>query len=500
MNIMNPAIYGAEDYHVSRFRCEYLVIGSGPGGSVAAARLAESGKDVILMEEGGHYPTESFTTNPGEMTDRLYRNGGVFPFLGSPTMAFAEGCCAGGGSVINGGLIWRTPPWILDEWRESYGLEGYSQEDLTPHFETVERDLHVQRHSPESPGNLDSIVLTNGADKLGWKWVWVPRAIKGCINENLCPTGCMEGAKQSMLQTYIPRALSKGARLFSDCRAVKIRHSGGIAHSVQAVARGATSSKETSIQFDHLFVAGGSVQTPHLLKRSGLSRKAGQKLEFHFNLKIVALFENELFAEEGTIFTTQVQEFERDGILICASNLRPGYVAMTLSHFGNEVINHVLADYARSAIYVAMTRPKSKAHIMSNFGDHPFVRWRFEPDDFEDAKSALRYTAEVLFASGATELYMPIGHSGPVHSNGEAQDLLAKTKPGQLELITVHAMASCSMGPNQSSSVVDLDGRLWNMKNVIVADASVLPSNVGESPQGTIMAVVHEIMNRHLGA
>ena len=59
-------------------------------------------------------------------------------------------------------------------------------------------------------------------------------------------------------------------------------------------------------------------------------------------------------------------------------------------------------------------------------------------------------------------------------------------------------MASCPMGPSAEDSVVRPDGRLWNMKNVFLADASILPSNIGESPQGTIMAFAHEVIGRHL--
>ena len=59
-------------------------------------------------------------------------------------------------------------------------------------------------------------------------------------------------------------------------------------------------------------------------------------------------------------------------------------------------------------------------------------------------------------------------------------------------------MDSCPMGPDPTTSVVNLDGKLWNMNNILVTDASILPSNIGESPQETIMAFAHEIVNRHL--
>lgn len=494
---MTNSIFSSEDYTKDKYSCQYLVVGTGAGGSVAGALLAEKGYDVIFLEEGGYYPTESYSSNISEMTSRLYRNQGVFPFIGKPTIAFAEGSCVGGGTVINGGLIWRTPPWVLDEWHNDRGLEGYGMEDLTAHFETVENDLHVIRHDLEENENLDSLKVFEASKRLKWKSVMVPRAVKNCDNRNQCPTGCPTGAKQSTLETYLPRALKSGARIFSGCRAIKIVHSSNKATKV-IVSLSGNRSRHIEISFNHLVIAGGAVQTPHLLSRSGLSNLAGRNLQFHMNLKIVARFKDRINAERGTMFTVQVQEFEREGLLIMASNIKPHYIAMTLSHYSNDTIDSALEDYEKLGIFVAMIRPRSSAHIISRLGDNPIVLYRFAPEDLPGIKTALRKTAGLLFEGGAIELYMPVAGIGPVRSLNELERKLDDITPAKLEIITVHVMASCPMGPDPASSVINPDGKLWNMKNILITDASMLPSNIGESPQGTIMAFAHEIMNRHI--
>lgn len=493
---MSNSILSREDYTKNTYSCQYLVVGTGAGGSVAGALLAESGHDVIFLEEGGYYPTESYTSSISEMTAQLYRNQGVFPFLGKPSIAFAEGCCVGGGTVINGGLIWRTPPWVLDEWQNVYGLKGYGQRDLEKHFETVEKDMYVVREEHEEKENLDSQKLLKASEQLGWKFVMVPRAVKDCKNMNLCPTGCPSGAKQSTLETYIPRAIKNGARIFSRCRADKVITSGRKAKKITARVMG-SKSKHIEIAFDHLVLAGGAVQTPHLLRRSRISGLAGRQLQFHMNLKVVARFRERLNAEQGTIFTVQVQEFEREGVLITASNTKPHYIAMALSHYGNDVINSVLDYYQNMGIFAVMIRPKSEAHIISRFGDQPIVLYRFAPDDLSKIKIALRRTAAILFQAGAIELYMPIAGIGKVTSLHELDHRLDVVTPERLEIITVHVMASCAMGTDPASSVVNPDGKLWDMENILLTDASILPSNIGTSPQGTIMAFAHEIINRH---
>lgn len=495
--MMTNSIFSREDYTKNSYSCQYLVVGTGAGGSIAGALLSESGRDVIFLEEGGYYPTESYTSNIGEMTALLYRNQGVFPFLGKPSIAFAEGCCVGGGTVINGGLIWRTPPWVLDAWQNDYGLKGYGQKDLEKYFETIEKDMHVVREESEENKNLDSQKLLKASEQLGWKYVMVPRAVKECKNMNLCPTGCPTGAKQSALETYIPRALESGARIFSRCRAAKIIRSNGKAEKIIARVMG-NESRHIEISFDHLVLAGGAIQTPHLLRRSGISNIAGHNLQFHMNLKIIARFNDRLNAEQGTIFTVQVQEFEREGILITASNMKPHYLAMALSHYGNKVINSALENYENFGIFAVMVRPKSIAHITSRLGDQPLVSYRFDPDDLSKIKVALKRTATILFQAGAVELNMPIAGFEIVTSLYELDKKLEGIKHQDLEIITVHVMASCPMGHNPDTSVVNPDGNLWNMKNILATDASILPSNIGTSPQGTIMAFVHEIINRHI--
>jgi choline dehydrogenase-like flavoprotein len=76
--------------------------------------------------------------------------------------------------------------------------------------------------------------------------------------------------------------------------------------------------------------------------------------------------------------------------------------------------------------------------------------------------------------------------------------VLVRARPADFDLVTVHVMSSCAMGADDRRFVVDLDGKVRGMKNVIVSDASILPSSFGESPQGTIMAFAHEVMDHHL--
>jgi choline dehydrogenase-like flavoprotein len=401
----------------------------------------------------------------------------------------------GGGSVVNGGLLWRTPPWVLEQWEREHGLKGYTSENLLRHFTEIENRLHVVPHTMGNAGNLDSIVLAQGADRLNWKYAMARRALINCKNTNQCPTGCPSGAKQSMLETYLPEALNNGASLFSGLRALQIESTGRKAKRVIAKT---LDQRTMIIDFDHLELAAGAIQTPHLLRRSRLSKTAGGKLEFHINLNILARFNQAIDAYNGTMFTVQVQEFEKDGLLFMASNISPNYMELTLAHLETNIINEALENHSYYVIYAAMIRPNSKARIVSWLGDQPLVFYKFEPSDIELIKDALTKASKLLFASGAKEIILPKIGTGTFKTFEGVQRALETISPKCLELQTLHVMSSCPMGQGREDAIVDLQDRLNEFDNIFICDASVLPTNIGESPQGTIMAFAYEIILRHL--
>ena len=113
-------------------RCEIVVVGSGPGGAITACLLAESGREVLLLEEGAfHQPGACVPFSLEEMLGK-YRNGGQTVALGKSKVAYVEGRCVGGGSEINSGLYHRTPDDILNFWRSEFDVQGLTPGELLP--------------------------------------------------------------------------------------------------------------------------------------------------------------------------------------------------------------------------------------------------------------------------------------------------------------------------------------------------------------------------------
>ena len=98
--------------------CDVVVVGSGAGGAVAAATLAEAGLDVVVLEAGEAYDRDSYPSDPLEAIASLYRDGGLTVAEGRPPIPVPVGRAVGGTTVINSGTCFRAPEPVLDHWRE----------------------------------------------------------------------------------------------------------------------------------------------------------------------------------------------------------------------------------------------------------------------------------------------------------------------------------------------------------------------------------------------
>ncbi len=182
-----------------------------------------------------------------------------------------------------------------------------------------------------------------------------------------------------------------------------------------------------------------------------------------------------------------------------ASTLQPHLLVTTAGHFGNTTINHLLANYDRTGIYVAMIKPQSTGKIMAVPGASPIVRYGFDPSDSPTIQNALMRMSTLLFEAGAEEVYLPLRGSRALHSIDDVRRELETFNHKKVEIVSVHGMSSAPMGGNPDQAAVRPDGALWEESDVLVCDASILPSSTGESPQGTIMAMVRESLSRQPG-
>jgi choline dehydrogenase-like flavoprotein len=458
---------------------QVAVLGSGPGGAITAALLAERGFDVVLLEEGGNRPLESCEPfSVGEMIQK-YRNGGLTPAFGRPKVAYVEGCTAGGGSEINSGLYHRTPPEILEHWRKKFALDAGDAEMLS-HFEACERDVSVGL----SPGVLPkaSLKLQEGASKLGWEAREIPRwfAYDGGVDS----AGIATGQRQSMTRTFLKRFEKAGGTIESGVRALKIT-SQNHRFRIETARSGAIGGE--SFECEKVFVSCGAIGTPLLLKRSGISGAFGRGLQMHPTIKVVAEFDEEVNSEAMGVPVHQVKEFAPAFSFGCSISSKP-YLALALLDHPEE-LPKLEFKWKRMAIYYAMIVPVAEGSVNAVPGYRDaIVRFHLTPSDQHLLATALRKLSELLFAAGAVRLMPSISGFGMLENPSELSRIPTTLPKSFTNLMTIHLFSSCRMGENPSLCSADSLGRVRGLANLHIADASLLPSAPGVNPQGSVMA------------
>ncbi len=490
MNRALPAgVFGPEDYGKAvKLDVGVLVIGSGAGGGVIAAELAEAGYDVVVVEEGPWARTEDFRPEARRTIQTLYRDGGASMSIGNPPVIFSEGRVVGGSTVINGGMSWRTPDAILERWVRDDGIEHGDPTSMAPYFERVEHFINVAYQDPES-ASRDNELLKEGADKLNWKVIPNLRNQNHCAGTNNCAWGCPTGAKQSVLVTYVPRALRFGARIYTGIRVDRLTFDGTRATGIEGRVVGGGS---VSIRARAVIVACGAIQTPVLLKRSGLrsaSGRIGTDLSLHPNTKVQALFDDDVDGWKGVHQGYQVREFQEEGVLFAAVNLPPGILAMTAPHFGRDLLD-LMTNYNKVLNAGLLLEDESTGRVRVGPGGIPLPFYSLSHRDAERLVNATLTLCELLFTAGARKIAAPFDGTEELKGPDDVKRLRGyRVKRSALELFTVHMMGTARMGNDPKRHVCDSWGKVYGAEGLWVSDASLFPSPIGVNPMETIMAL-----------
>ena len=135
------------------------VIGSGPGGAVAAAILAQAGLKVVLLEKGPFVAQEQINFRVLDMSNRF---GHVETTSGYRAVLY-QGSAVGGSSMIFGAVAMKPKQFVFDEWREKSGVTEITAEALEPHYQHIGEVMSVTRQTT----NLENRPQCRGAENGG---------------------------------------------------------------------------------------------------------------------------------------------------------------------------------------------------------------------------------------------------------------------------------------------------------------------------------------------
>ncbi|MBU6161928.1 MAG: GMC family oxidoreductase [Myxococcales bacterium] len=490
------------DYRTNKvFDTDILIIGTGAGGAVVGAELAEAGFDVTFVEEGSYVPTSSFSPYSSWSVSRLYRDGGATVILGRPPIPYMEGRAVGGSTVINGGMCYRAPEDILGDWQKVTGSRDLGPEAMESLFERVEKTVHAKRHHVAAVGN-DSRLMAAGARHMGWKVEINSRNQESCVGANNCVLGCPTGAKQSTLVTYMPRAMQAGARLLTEVRIHRLRIQNG--RCVGAVGRAVhpeTRKADTRVEIRAraVVVACGGVQTPNLLLRHRVGRPSGQlgrNFLCHPNAKVLAVYPHEVNAWQGVNQWCQIREFHNEGILFAENFVPPSALAASIPYHGQKAWE-LMQRYNHMVMSGVLVEDSKPGRIHRGLFGTAMPVYNITDYDHQRFLKGIRLLASMHFEMGAEQVILPFLNQPVARSIDDLKDIeRLQTKAETLELFTVHLMGTARMGSRPEESVVDLSGQLWDLPGAYVADASLFPTAIGVNPQITIMALATRIAGR----
>ena len=482
--------------------CDVVVVGSGSGGAVIAAQLAEAGRRVIVLEEGPYYaPHEYARFTPMESLRRQWREAGLLAAFGvgdTPIVSLAVGRCVGGSSVLTGGVCFRIPSEVHDVWVNDLGLEELSERRLEEAYDDVEKRIEVREVPPEMRSHATRRFVA-GAESLGIKMRSIRRNMVGCQGNGQCNTGCPVEAKRSVDVSYLPSAFAHGARVVSDSLVERVTIEHGRATGVEGRLIDLITG-EPSLRFrvraKVVVLACGTLHTPLVLMRSGVgkaSKAVGSHVTIHPAVRVCAQFDDPVDGHVGAMQPVYSDDFASDGITLVGVHPPPNILAAALPGIGGAHRARVRKMRAIGSIG-GMVHDEGGGRVRMGPGREPILWYRMAPRDLARVRRLITILGEIAFASGAHTVFPPVFGVPGINSLRELRRLEHEPMDARrIECMAFHPLGSARIGRDPSSSVVSLSGECHDVQGLYVADGSVLPTSIGVNSQVPVLAMATRI-------
>ncbi|WP_434515989.1 GMC family oxidoreductase N-terminal domain-containing protein [Dechloromonas sp. ARDL1] len=486
---------------------DVVIVGSGAGGGVTAEILTNTGLKVIIVEEGPLRTSSDFHMRESDAYPALYQESAARK-TADKAINILQGRCVGGSTTVNWTSSFRTPPATLHWWQTAHGLRSLTVEALAPWFYAMEMRLHIGTW-PVAP-NANNSLLAAGAAKLGIPTHPMRRNVKRCWDLGYCGMGCPTNAKQSMLLTTLPVALSKGATLYSRLRAERLVFAGRRVDYLEAQALAADGlhpgAARIKLRARHVVLAGGAINSPALLLRSKAPDPAGltgTRTFLHPTVISSALFDAPVRAHAGAPQSVYSDHFLDDlpidgplGYKLEVPPLHPVLFATTLQGWG-ESHRRLMEQFDRCQTVLALLRdgfhPDSRGgRVRLRDDGSPLLDYPLNDPIWDGVRRALITMAEIQFAAGARWV-TPVHETAPGWSNWrDAKAGLAALPLAPLvcRMVSAHVMGGCAMADSPERGLTDDSGRHFHVDNLSIHDGSVFPTSIGANPQLSIYGLV----------
>ncbi len=520
-------------------RYDVVVIGSGYGGGVAAARLSaivpgKARRSVCVLERGRELRAGDFPSEPWQLALELrtpLTPGGLFEYVDAGDIETVVGNGLGGTSLINASVMLTPEPRVFQEPAWPRGLP-----DLAPHYASARAMLQPIPHPspPVKATLLRNAVAAVAADaRVAAPPIdTVPLAVNfkdryaradtgnvqdGCIDCGACVTGCNVTAKSTVDMTYLSVAERQGAEIYVETEVLGLDPD-ATTSDVRVHVRDVRTGDVSVLVARQVVLAAGVLGSFKLLRKSasdhGLAVSAALGTRFTGNGDILGLgYDTDEPGEPaaGPTITTRVT-YNTDPDVTKHFILEDGGVPQAVNALLRAALPfvdrrappqgggffHHLRDWVRTgADVVGLTGFGALRRSIMYFGmgtESSTGTLRLEGDAI---KVDWPGVANEEFAARIDEQMRALTFAlgGSYVKNPEPRSFLRD------KLITAHPLGGCPMGDDPASAVVDTDGALFGYAGrVFVADGSIVPTALGLNPALTIAALAEHIAARIVAA
>lgn len=482
-----PPTLSFEELSDSSQNHDVIVIGSGPGGSMAAMRFAEAGYSVMVLEQGKCPSPKIDTFN--KATDSYYGLGGWTGAIakGVRFIPILFGRNIGGSSVVGGGAwVWPTEKLI-----SQLAPSENEKEELLKHADLVSK-LYGAAPADQELAGLQNRSMEKGCAKVGLPRIPITR---NAINRGGVATtraGGFGALKLSADRTALNQAVRLGAKVLSGCVVKKVLLShDGVAKGVEVK----DVKRKVRIAANKLvIVSGGAIGTPLLLRWSGLKNRFIGKAPFfqHYSFPIAEMPEDVNFYKgiESSIMTRVLPD---TGIILEADSLPIGLVSYIMNGFG---IKHweQMEKIRRYFVISCIVSGHTSELTVGGSNNFPIMRAKISEKDRERMKLGLKTSSRIMFAAGAKRVLIP--KFGWFQNFDQLEEGLEQLPYQEIEISTVHPLGTCPMARSPEQGAVDPNGLVFGTKNLYVMDGSILPAGPEANPTYIISTLVSKLSSQ----
>ncbi len=524
---------------------DFVIIGSGFGGSVSAWRLTEKGYSVLVLERGKRWTSEDFPKT----------NWNVFKYLWMPALRcfgpqglnffkdiwLLNGSGVGGGSLIYASTH-RIPPRAFFEAEEWAHLADWEAE-LMPHYHTANRMLgtadnpclwpadHTLHEIARDLGQQETFEHTGVGIYFGEPGVTVADPYfggngptrTGCTHCGGCMVGCRHNAKNTLDKNYLYLAEKFGAEVLPERNARLIRplYGARLDEARYEVAYERITDigpkRQESVRARNVIVSAGVLGTVELLLRCRdiegtlprISGMLGEEVRSNSEalMGVTARHDEQDFSQ-GVAITSHF--WADDVTSVEPVRYPPGSSFMrsliwplaAYGDAGNSLGRRILAsarhffrrpgDFLHTRLYRRWAERDTVLLIMQTVENKMALRrGRMLSKGFRDGLQTERDPEQPIPAC-------VVAGSDVVNRFAKKVDGVPWVGLNDLLDIpnTAHILGGCPMGGDETAGVVDIDHQVFNYPGLYVADGSVVPANLGVNPSLTIAAMTERAMSR----